>query len=113
MSDVSSELVYMTFRGLQTLDVIFGIVCFMLAAYGIAVRFMLTKFKKKAPLCLYMLYVIVIAVQIIYLILAANIIDVSIGEVVDAQSIATLIIQFICLIISITCFSKRKELFTR
>lgn len=109
---VTAKLVYLAYPGLDTVDIIFGIVCFLLAAYGIAVRFMLAKFKKFAPLCLYVLYGVVVVVQIIYVIVAANIIDASIGDVLDAQSIASLIVQLACLIVSVVYFRNRKDMFT-
>lgn len=111
LADGSAELVYLVFPRMETLDIMFGIACLLLAAYGITVRFLLAKFKKCAPICLYLLNVIVIVLEIVYLIIASNIINASIGDVMDAQSIAMLIWQFTCFIVSVVYFTRHKHMF--
>lgn len=111
LADGSAELVYLVFPTLKTVDILFGIACFAMAAYAIVVRFMLAKLKKYSLVCLYLLYALVIIIEVIYLVVAANVINASIADVMDAQSIASLIWQFAFLIISIVYFSKRKDMF--
>ena len=111
MTDVPADLVYLVFPSLQAVDIIYGIICMALAAYGIFVRFMLAKYKKRSLICLYLLYCIVIFTEIVYLIIAASIIDASITDVMDTQSVMWLIWQIVFLVGSIVYFKKRKDMF--
>lgn len=111
MTEASADLVYRVFPSLQAVDIIYGISCMALAVYAIFVRFMLAKFKKRSLICLYLLYCIVIFIEIVYYIIAANIINASIADVMDAQSIMWLIWQIVFLVGSIVYFSKRKDMF--
>ena len=111
MTDVPADLVYMVFPSLQAVDIVYGIACMALAVYAIIVRFMLAKFKKRSLICLYLLYGIVIAMEIVYYIIAVSIIDASIADVMDTQSIMWLIWQIVFLVGSILYFKKRKDMF--
>ena len=107
----AADIVYWVFPNLQTADILFGIACMALAAYAIVVRFLLAKLKKCSLICLYLLYGIVIIMEVIYLAVAANIINASIGDVLDGQTVAYLIWQFVFLIGSVVYFSKHKDMF--
>ena len=111
ISDGSADLVYLVFPNMQAVDIIYGIACFALAAYAIVVRFMLAKFKKYSPLMLYLLYIIVLAVEILYYVFALSITGLSIADAVDAQSIAWFVWQVVFLVGSIVYFSKLKDKF--
>ena len=111
ISDASADLVYLVFPNLQAVDIIYGIAAFAMAAYAIVVRFMLAKFKKRSPLMLYLLYVVVLVVEILYYVFAISITGMSLADAIDTQSIAWFVWQIVFLVGSIVYFSKLKDKF--
>lgn len=106
------EFCYELLPKLKTADTFYIVLCFVLVAYAIFVRFRLSGFKKSAPFFLYGLYVINIIGGIVYIILMNNAFK-DLGEKPDFSSTAaSLVITVIFLIINIVYFQKRKQYFT-
>lgn len=100
-----TKLVYMTYEGLQSLDIIFGILLIALAVFDIVVRFQLAKFKKQAPTLLTISYVALFLIQVIYMIGGNSITGI---QVFNPAALAPCIV--FC-VINITYFNKRKYMF--
>ncbi len=93
---------------LRSLDVAYGLSCFILAAYGIHVAISLSKFKAKAPEHLHQELIISVAISLIYEITASLVLEES---MFDFSVILTTIAEIILLIIDVRYFHKRKHLF--
>ena len=93
---------------LRSLDVAYGLSCFILAAYGIHIAVSLSKFKKKAPEHLHQELIISVAISLIYEVTASLILGES---MFDLSVILTTVAEIILLIIDIYYFHKRLYLF--
>jgi len=93
---------------LKSLDVAYGLTCFILAAYGIHIAISLSKFKRKGPEHLHQELIISIALSLIYEVTASIILGES---MFDFSVILTTIAEIILLIIDIKYFHNRKDLF--
>ncbi|MBD5131109.1 MAG: hypothetical protein HDT28_00720 [Clostridiales bacterium] len=111
MYDVDPTLIYALYPGLQTVDIIYGVALFLLAAVGIAARFMLAKYMRLGPIALYALYFLVIVVEIVYAALVAHLTESSFIEAFSIQNIIWLVAQFVCLVVSFVYFRKRSDMF--
>ncbi len=105
------DAVYNYFESLKIIDVIFGIACLGLAAFGIYVRTRLAGFCKDAPQLLIKLYTFAIAASVLYLI-AISAIASDNGVNIDlSSSFASVAISVIMLFANLTYFNKRAHLF--
>ncbi len=93
---------------LRSLDVAYGLSCFILAAYGIHIAVSLSKFKKKAPEHLHQELIISVAISLVYEVTASLILGES---MFDFSVILTTIAEIILLIIDVIYFHKRLYLF--
>lgn len=107
-----SEVVYKVFPTLQTLDIIMAVYSVAMAVFSIYTRFRLSGYYKNAGKCVFNMYLISAAVNLVYIIAAYAIIGES--DALDMSS------QFTGFAISLaiafcnkTYFDKRKDLFTR
>lgn len=114
-----SEVFYKFFPGLQTVDIIFGILCIALAAFGIYVRFRLSGYCANGPKMLSLLYTAVAAMNVVYLIALYIVISGSaIGDRVDFSEIVNVVaivsnsaVSIAMIGINKKYFDNRKELF--
>lgn len=114
-----SEIYYNFFPGLQTVDIIFGLVCIALAAFGIYVRFRLSGYCANGPKMLNTLYTAAAAMNLLYAVALYIVISGSeIGERVDFDEIVNVSGIIVSVAISIAMiainkkyFDNRKELF--
>ena len=108
------EAVYAFFGGLKTIDVIMGIICFVLCVYAIITRVMLAGLKKAGPPMLYGFYIINIVSMILYYVFAFIILAPSgagFGDLVDFRTIVSFIVPVVMLFVNISYFNYRKNLF--
>ena len=108
------EAVYAFFGGLKTIDVIMGIICFVLCVYAIITRVMLAGLKKAGPPMLYGFYIINIVSMILYYVFAFIILSPSgagFGDLVDFRTIVSFIVPVVMLFVNISYFNYRKNLF--
>ncbi len=106
--DVTSELMYACYGGLQAVDIIFGIITLAAAGFAIFTRMRLAKYKKDGPLCLYILSGVVIGADLIYL----AVVSLGFGiPVFNASFAGSMGAGIGTLIANIIYFNKRKSLF--
>ncbi|MCC8152266.1 MAG: hypothetical protein LIO96_12690, partial [Lachnospiraceae bacterium] len=106
-----ASLVYGFFPGMKTLDMMMGIVALALAALCIVVRQGLKNFRKNAPLLYYCIWIINIAVSIVYIVGAARITGYEVRELMDSSSISSLCVAVVMLVINVIYFNNRKYMF--
>ncbi|MCD7749647.1 MAG: zinc ribbon domain-containing protein [Oscillospiraceae bacterium] len=103
-----ADRVYYVFALLKPLDMVYGLLCIVMGAAALYIRFQLSSFKRRAP-ALYLGYIAVsIIVPLLYIILASVIIG---GFAGDSSTIASLITSVVLLIINQVYFKKRQHLF--
>lgn len=105
---VTADMVYEYFPGLETWTMIYGFALMGVAVFGIVTRFMLAKFKKSGPVCLYVLYIINALLGIAMLLLGSQILH---ENLVGTSDIASMGVSVVMLIINIVYFKKRESLF--
>ena len=106
--DGSSDLVYLFFKDLKTLDVIYGLALFALAAFGIFVRSELAKYKADGPKYLYALNGSAAALIFLYALIAGSIIEQS---AFSAEVVGSIIGSVSMIVVNKVYFDKRAHLF--
>lgn len=104
----TSEMVYSLFSGLKAVDVFYGVVMILIGGFSIFTRFLLSKYRKKGPLFLYILCGIGAGLSLIYSIAVMSISGVN--QV--ANGVVSVIVSAVFIIFNIKYFGKRKNLFT-
>lgn len=108
----AKELVYALYSGLQTVDVVTGLLCIALAIFGIVTRFALAKYKKVGPKLLIIGYVGVIVVNLFYVVGTSIVLPELVGEIIDYQSyIVGCIGNAVMIILNYIYFNKRSHIF--
>ena len=108
--DVTAEMVYDFFGSeVQTLDIIYGVLCIAMAAFGIYTRFMLAKYKAIGPKCLYISYAAGAAISLFYAIALVAVTGES--EVLSSSVFASLAVSIGFLFANKSYFDKRKHMF--
>ena len=109
------NMVYTYVKSLKTIDLIFGIVFILIAAYAIITRFQLSGLKKSGPPMLYSLYIIGMIVNIAYVVAVAAAVSkfsIKFTQVTSISSLASsLTVSAVFLVINIIYFGKRKDIF--
>ena len=105
--------VYLMYPGMQTMDVIFGIFCFLMAGYAIYVRQGLANFKAASVKQYYAFLIVGIAYSLLYIAVVSGVTGVPIGSVLrmDAGITANIGIRVGIIFANITYFKKRGHLF--
>jgi len=110
--DGAKDYVYAFFGGLQGLDMFIGVASLAMAALQVYTRFRLSGFCKNGPMLLSVVYIVGVAINLIYLI---GIISILPGSVVENINMTTYITQLITsgvmVFVNYTYFNKRKHLF--
>ncbi len=114
--DGAAELVYAYFGSLKVIDILFGLATIGAAIYGVYVRFELAKLKKGAPQKLTILYILVVAISVIYLIAVAVVLSsantgIGLGDLMSPSVIGSLIGSAAMIVINKIYFDKRASLF--
>ena len=104
-----SEIVYATFPGLQTVDLIYGIFFIALAVLLVLCRFRLAGFYKNGPMLLVLIYVVDFVSSIIYIIACSAIV----GDFDISSTISSLVMSVVMAVVNYVYFKKREHLFTR
>lgn len=103
-----ADMVYAAFGGLRILDVLMGVICLVLAVYSILVRFQLAKFKKSAPMLLYILLACNAGSNLFYSISSSIVIG---QNLLTAYTVGNIIGIAVLLVLNVVYFNKRKSLF--
>ena len=96
-------------KELMVIDVVYGILTCLFAVFNIVVRSYLAKFKKKAPLCLYIMYGYGAAISLAYPVVLQ--LAVGVPNAFNSMIIMQLILEAVMLYANIVYFSKRKHMF--
>lgn len=111
MQDVSADMVYAVFGGMQAVDIIYGIGAIALAAFDIVTRMHLAKFRKTGPKFLTVCYGVAVGLALLYIILTSAVTGISIGDLVGATEIMQLVVSIVMLVVNVVYFNKRASLF--
>ncbi len=96
-------------EGLQTIDIVTGVIMIGLAVYAIVTRFSLAGFRKHGPFMYYLLLIFNILVGGIYIMLVN---EIAVGVKFDfTRMYANIVVLVILLICNIIYLGKRKHLF--
>lgn len=104
----SAALVYSFYRGLKACDIIYGILLIAVGAFAIYTRFMLAKFRKSGPQCLYLIYGIQAVISLLYTLIASLLIG---GNAFSADVISSIIAGVAMIFINRVYFKKRSYMF--
>lgn len=103
-----AALVYSYLPTLKIVDMTYGVLILLCAALAIYARFMLARYRRSGPPCLYALYIATNAADLLYV--AAT--SLLLGEsTLNSQTSSSCVTSIIFLVINITYFQKRKHLF--
>ena len=110
-----TDWMYDSYPGLQTLDMIYGIAIFALAALGVVTSIRLWKFRKNSPKLLISVYALGIALAVLYQLVSIIMFKVEASVAVSCLTamIPGILINVIFMIINIKYFKKRAHLFTK
>ncbi len=111
---ISADDVYAVFDGLQTLDMIYGLVGIAMAVYAIFVRFALAGFKKYAPNMIVAYYAIGTVSSFLYNLIGSNIIKEGTNGLIDVSDSGigiSLAIGALMTSLNSAYFAKRKDMF--
>ena len=111
MQNVSADMVYAVFGGMQAVDIIYGIGAIALAAFDIVTRMHLAKFRKTGPKFLSVCYGVAVGLTLLYIILTSAVTGISIGDLVGATEIMQLVVSIVMLVVNVVYFNKRASLF--
>ena len=111
MQNVSADMVYAVFGGMQAVDIIYGIGAIALAAFNIVTRMHLAKFRKTGPKFLSVCYGVAVGLALLYIILTSAVTGISIGDLVGATEILQLVVSIVMLVVNVVYFNKRASLF--
>ena len=111
MQNVSADMVYAVFGGMQAVDIIYGIGAIALAAFNIVTRMHLAKFRKTGPKFLSVCYGVAVGLTLLYIILTSAVTGISIGDLVGATEILQLVVSIVMLVVNVVYFNKRASLF--
>lgn len=105
---VSSELVYLVFPSLKTLNILYAIVLIALGALAIYTRFRLAAYAKNGPQLLNILYGVSAAASLLYALINGSVID---DYSAMPVAIITIIVSVAIIVLNRIYFSKRASLF--
>lgn len=107
----NAEAVYSYYPGLRSADLLYGVLCFLMAALCLYVRFRLAGFRRNGPSAYYALMFLNVAAALGYMILTSLALNVSFVELLSAGTLGSLLGSVTLLIVNLIYFGKRKDLF--
>lgn len=106
-----TDAVYNAFESLQPIDVLYGLLMVALGVYQIYVRFQLAGFRSGAPGKLSAMYLISLALGILYLLIVSGVTGIKLGDFMNAKLIISFIESIVFLFINKAYYGKRSHLF--
>ena len=103
------EAIYETYPALKAVDITVGVLTLGLAGLAIFTRFQLAAFKKNAPILLYVMYGLDLAISLLYVLVASVATGLNLFSGNTAVSILTSVVMIAC---NVVYFKKRACLFT-
>ena len=107
----SADLVYSVFPAERAVDIIYGILCLALAAFGIYVRFLLAAFRRNGPGLYLGLIAANILVPVLYMLFSSLVTHIPLTSLLDLNGILSLAANVIMLVVNKIYFDRRKDLF--
>lgn len=114
--DNITEALYKLMDGLESVDMIFGIIIIAFAVFLIYVRFRLAGFYKNGPKMLLTVYVLIAVINIVYIIAVESChteLTSKLIEIDYTNAITQIIVAVVMVIVNTVYFNKRKELFVK
>ena len=106
-----TDAIYNAFASLQTIDILHGLLMVALGFYQIYVRFQLAGFRSGAPGKLSAMYLITLALNILYLLIVSGVTGIKLGEFMNTNVICAFIESIVFLFINKAYYGKRSHLF--
>lgn len=107
----AADTVYAVFPAEHTVDIVYGLLCLALAAFGIYTRFRLSSFKRNGPGLYLGLIAANILVPVLYMLLSSAVTGIPLTSLLDVNGIVSLAANVIMLVVNKIYFDKRKDLF--
>ena len=106
-----ADKVYAALPRLRTLDLVYILLLLGLVVLAIVARMQLARFRRRGPLLYYLLQIANIAVAVLYLLAASAVSGVPLSQLDLSNTIVSLGLSLVMLIVNIIYFGKRKDLF--
>ena len=106
-----ADKVYAALPRLRTLDLVYILLLLGLVVLAIVTRMQLARFRRRGPLLYYLLQIANLAVAVLYLLAASAISGVPLSQLDLSNTIISLGLSLVMLIINIIYFGNRKDLF--
>ena len=106
-----ADKVYAALPRLRTLDLVYILLLLGLVVLAIVTRMQLARFRRRGPLLYYLLQIANIAVAVLYLLAASAVSGVPLSQLDLSNTIVSLGLSLVMLIINIIYFGNRKDLF--
>lgn len=107
---LEADAVYFVYPGLHTLDMLTGVLYLVLVIFAFITRFQLAKFKKHAPVMLYIFLALNLVLLIFYLVSASIITGINL---INPSNVSNAVVLLILIVCDYIYFNKRKELFVK
>ncbi len=106
-----ADKVYSVLPQLRTLDLVYILLLLGLVVLAIVARMQLARFRRRGPLLYYLLQIANIAVAMLYLLAASAVSGIPLSQLDLSNTIVSLGLSLVMLIVNIIYFGKRKDLF--
>jgi len=113
MEGHSSVLIYQIAPEIEIVDKVSGILMIFVAALAVWARFSLKAYKKSGPRILYSIYICNLIINVVVTIWSSAIAANHANMIFSGNLITATVLPLVWLIINVTYFSKRKELFVK
>lgn len=117
LSGNSNEMLYRFVPGLQTLDILYGLVVLVMAGLAVYTRFQLSAYRAKGPKLLTLLYVINLVSALVYTIGTYMCVDsnpyIELNESALTSNAASMAVCVAMIFVNKTYFQKRASLFVK
>ena len=107
-----AEFIYALWPSLKTIDILYAIFCFVLAAFALYVRMSLAKYKEQGPKLYLTLLICNLVFPFLYLAAASLATGISMSELFSADLIGGALALIILIFVNKKYFNNRKHLFT-
>ena len=105
---VDAAQVYAYYNGLQSIDLVFGVMCIGLGAAQIVARFKLARFKAVGPKLLLATYLGAAAFNLLYPVVASAVTGLALSELLDVGTVIGNVLMFF---LNRIYYSKRAQMF--
>lgn len=108
-----ASMVYSYYDGIKAVDMLMAVCLIAVAVYSIVTRFALAGYKAKGPKLLFGLYIVNAVVAIAYIFIASSVTGIAIIDLIDSNTISSLISSIAMAFINKTYYDKRAAAFNQ